>query len=415
MSAVVFITGQTMGDALGSAGRSLQGEFEELGHEYLEINLAKPDPYVLLDQIIKQKSIELAYSFAGICADLTAKTEDGREGNLWQTLKVPFVTVHGDSPAYFFDRHVVPGLGFATLYGFPEHYEMRKRLPHVKGVLGTLPAVAVDLVPKNTLNFQSKERGKLLFLKNGNDANELISMWRQNLSDTQFLMLMDLAGELATKICTDVGNDIDALVCRYFRSKGLDVDASINLRLFLVGQLDDYYRRLKSTFIAESLLEFPIEVHGFNWGHVDFSNKRAKLIPRADYNVSSALMKEALGLIDMSPNTGITPHDRCRRAFGSYTLCLTNEQECFKRQFAQYGEFCFKFDKESLQSRVADVIAHPKQYVELGIEIAETYRKAGVPNASAQCILDAASAVRLDRASRFPNLQNYFVWPSAKA
>ena len=403
-----------MGDACGTAGRSLQGEFEQLGYEYLEIDLAKPDPFKLLDQIIKQSKIEFAYSFVGICADLSATTSEGKETNLWEALRVPFVSLYGDTPAYFFDRHIATSRGFASLYAFPEHCEMRKRLPSIRGLLGTLPAVAADPVGKETLNFASKERGKLLFLKNGNDPEELLSIWRKNLSDTQFLMIMDLAAELATQLHTDLGNDIDGLVCSYFSKRKLEVDALINLRLFFVGQLDDYYRRLKSTLIAESLLDFPIEVHGFNWDHVNFSNKRAKLIPVADYNASRAMMKDALGVIDMSPNTGIIPHDRCRRAFGSYTLCLTNVQECFRRQFLQYQDFCFAFDKDSIQSKVADVLAHPKRYVELGIEIAETYRKAEVPNVTAQCMLDAASAVRLDRASRFPDLQNYFGWPPAK-
>ncbi len=254
---------------------------------------------------------------------------------------------------------------------------MRKRLPYINGTSWDASCRRGDPIRKDTLNFTSKERGKLLFLKNGNNPDELLSVWRKSLSETQFLMMMDLAGELATQLHTDLGNDIDALVCGYFRNKGLDVDALTNLRLFFVGQLDDYYRRLKSTLITESLLDFPIEVHGFNWDHVNFSNKRAKLIPTADYNVSRAMMKDALGVIDMSPNTGITPHDRCRRAFGSYTLCLTNEQECFKRQFAQYRDFCFKFDKESLQAKVADVLAHPKRYVELGIEIADDLPQGG--------------------------------------
>ena len=119
--------------------------------------------------------------------------------NLWQTIGVPFVSLYGDSPAYFFDRHVLPGHGFASLYAFPEHYEMRKRLPDIKGLLGTLPAVSVDPVSKSALNFASKERGKLLFLKNGNNPDELLSVWRKSLSETQFLMMMDLAGELATQ------------------------------------------------------------------------------------------------------------------------------------------------------------------------------------------------------------------------
>ncbi len=236
-------------------------------------------------------------------------------------------------------------------------------------------------------------------------------MWRQILSEAQFLMLMDLAGELATQLRTDLGNDIDALVCTYFKGKGLDVDALLNLRVFLVAQLDDYYRRLKSTLIVESLLDLPIEVHGFNWDHVDFSNRRAKLIPSADYNASRQLIAEALGVIDMSPNTGAALHDRCRRAFGSYTLCVTNEQECIRRRFEQYSDFTYQFDKEILQHRISTVLADPKRYVDLGIELAETYRRDEVPNATAQCIADAASAIRLERASRFPGLQNYFSWP----
>jgi hypothetical protein len=414
MSAVLFLTGETMGDACGSSGRALRTEFEQMGHEYREIDFAKPGGLDSLNRIIKETPIEFVYSFVGFLADLTGTTAEGKEANLWESLGVPFISLYGDSPAYFLDRHVLPGRGFASLYAFTEHYEMRKRLPNVNGLLGVLPPVLVDLVPKSTINFSDKGRGKLLFLKNGNDPNKLLAMWRQNLSETLFLMLLDLAGELSSQIHTDLGNDIDAFICGYLKDKGLDVDAMTNVRLFLVAQLDDYCRRLKSTFIVESLLDFPIEVHGFNWEHVDFTKKRAKLIPTADYNLSRALMKEALGVIDMSPNTGMSPHDRPRRAFGSYTLCLTNEQQFFKRRFPQYESFSFKFEKESLQSKVADVIGHPKRFIDLGIEVSEAYRTGQESDVTGRYMLDSASIIRLERSSRFPNLQNYFGWPPTK-
>jgi len=155
-------------------------------------------------------------------------------------------------------------------------------------------------------------------------------------------------------------------------------------------------------------------VHGYNWDHLDFSGKRARLVPSADYGTSSSLIKDSLGVIDMSPNTGLAPHDRPRRAFGSYTLCLTNEQEYFTRHFAQHEAFSFRFEKESLQSKVADVLAHPRRYVELGIEVAEVFRKGQDPDAFAQFLLDTASVLRLAGAPRFPNLQDYFGWPSTK-
>jgi len=413
MSAIVFLTGQTMGDACGSSGRSLSSEFHHLGYEFLEVDLTKPNPLVPLDEIIKSKRIEFAYSYVGICNDLAAATSDGKTANLWEALGVPFVSLYGDSPAYFFDRHVVPGSGFASLYAFPEHCEVRKRLPRVQGALGTLPPVAVEPVAKTALNFSAKRQGKIVFLKNGNDPNKLLAQWREDLSEIQFLMMMDLAGELAVKLHTQVPNDIDRLVCEYFRDRGLDIDALLNLRVFFVAQLDDYCRRLKSTLIAESLLDLPIEVHGFNWDHVNFANRRARLIPMADYSASRGLIREALAVIDMSPNTEVVPHDRCRRSIGSYTLCLTNAQQCFKR-FARHSEFSYQLEKGSLQHLVSEVLAHPSRHVDLGVEIAEAYREGEAPNATAQRMLEAAAAIRLERSPRFNGLQNYFSWPITK-
>src|SRR5438046_7141912 len=120
MSAVVFLSGQTMGDALGATGRAFRRVFESLGHEFLEVNLAAPNAVQLLDQTINALPIEFVFSFVGMGAYLGGKGADGRETNLWEALGVPFISLNGDSPAYFFDRHVMPGRTFACMYGFPE-------------------------------------------------------------------------------------------------------------------------------------------------------------------------------------------------------------------------------------------------------------------------------------------------------
>jgi hypothetical protein len=411
MTAVVFLSAQTMGDALGSSGRALRNTFERLGHEFVDVNLGQPNGIETLNRTISGGPIEFVFSYVGMAADFKGTSGDGREMNLWTALGVPFLSLYGDTPAYFFDRHILPGPLFAGLYGFPEHYQLRKRLPRVNGLLGVNPPAPVDPLPKHTIDFSAKERGKLLFLKNGNDPNKLISSWRAAVPAPVHLSLTDLASELAGQLQTPVGNDIDALVCSHFRSKGWDVEALTTLRLFFIAQLDDYLRRLKSTFIAEVLLDFPIEVHGYNWEHVDFSKRRATLISVADYEQSRTLINGSLGLLDMSPNTGLAPHDRPMRALGAYTLCLTNEQEYFKRACPQHEAFTFRFEKESLQARVADVLAHPRRYVELGISVAEAFRDGRDPDSFGQFLIDTASHVRLANASSLPGLQDYFVWP----
>jgi len=415
MSTVLFLCGKTMGDALGASGRALRRTFEDLGHEFVEVNFASPDAVALLNETIRAKPVEFAFSHVGIGMDLQGETQDKRAINLWIGTGIPFISLYGDSPAYYFDRHIVPGQSFACLYAFPEHYQFRKALPQRKGLLGVTPLKMIDETPKDELDFRAKESGKLLFLKNGNDPKRLIENWREGLPLNTFLMLTDLASDLAGQLSTDKGCNIDGVVCAYFEDRGLDVEALINLRLFFVAQLDDYLRRIKSTWMAEVLRNFPIEIHGYNWDHVDFSGKRAKYVYGADFGSTREMIKESLGVLDMSPNTSLSPHDRALRSFGLHTLCLTNEQEFFKRHFEQqYPSFTFRFDKESLANKVADVLAYPKRYVELGIEVADGFRKQFDSGAFGRTMLDIANSLRLAAGPRPAHLQDFFVWPPEK-
>jgi hypothetical protein len=116
----------------------------------------------------------------------------------------------------------------------------------------------------------------------------------------------------------------------------------------------------------------------------------------------------------MSPNTSLSPHDRPLRAYGLYTLCLTNEQEFFKRHFEQHSSFTFRFDKESLGTKVAEVIAHPKRAVDLGIEVADAARRQFDSAAFGRTMLEVANCLRLAVGPRPPNMQDFFVWPPGK-
>lgn len=399
-----------MGDALGATGRAFQHVFEDLGHDFATIAFADADGQRQLDHLLTTTPIEFVFSFVGMGADLRAMLSDGNEGNVWKAVKVPYLSLYGDSPAYFFDRHVMPTSMCASLYAFPEHYRLRKRLPLVRGLLGTAPHAIIDSTPRSAIDFRRKEQGKLLFLKNGNDPEQLLVAWRDALPDSVFLMIADIAGELVGNLQGELGNDIDALVVSRFEKQGIDIEATWNLRLFFIAQLDDYLRRLKSTLVARSLLDFPIEVHGFNWDHVDFTNRRAKLVNVADYDTSRELIRGSLGLLDMSPNTGEAPHDRPMRAYGMHTLCLTNEQEYFRRRLPQLCDsFMYRFQAEVLQAKVEDVLAHPRRYVELGMEVASAFQKDEM-RLAAQYMLDVAKCLRVEGVPALAGLQSYFAW-----
>jgi hypothetical protein len=201
-------------------------------------------------------------------------------------------------------------------------------------------------------------------------------------------------------------------VTLYFTQHGIDIEQLLNLRLFFVAQLDDYVRAVKCTRMAEWLMDFPVEIRGNNWEHLDFKGKNAIYIDDCNYVDSIRLIRNSLGMIDVSPNTASMPHDRVARACGSHTLCLTNSGQSFTRELPYQNELTFSFDKESLQSRVDGLLADKSAAVDKGIAVTEAFKKLNSPGQAFEQMLNYAAFARLDRTKgRLPGLQDFFLWP----
>ena len=208
---------------------------------------------------------------------------------------------------------------------------------------------------------------------------------------------------------------IDDIVTRYFADKNIDIQPLVKLRLFMVSMLDDYLRRLKGTELVKALLDFPVLLNGYNWDHVDFSGKRLTYVPGGQYNASTTLIRESLAIIDMSPNTGLAPHDRPLRAIGSHTLCVTNEQEFFTRELPHTDEYFYNFTKESIQSRVAAIFAHRDRALEVGVAVAGTFMNKFPAERFAQQLLEIAPLANFNELpAPPPETPNYFLWPPSK-
>lgn len=411
MPTVLFLTGSTRGDALGSISRGVARVFEPFGYDLMEIELSGETSLKQLEDAVNTKDIAFAFAYAAFGRDVTIATSKGPQ-NLWEVANIPFISVHGDSPAYFFDRHVNPGPSFANLYGFREHYLLRKTLPKQRGIFGVVPPMMLDVSDKSEINFAAKAQGKLFFPKNGNDPEKLKQLWRQSCSAPIADLLLQIADLLDGEMDNEGANNFDEIVTGLYKTRGIDVDTLARLRLFFIAQLDDYFRRIKSTMMAEVLMDFPVEIHGENWEHLDFSGKKCSFVPVADYKKSRGLIKDSLGMIDMSPNTGGGFHDRPLRAYGMYTLCLTNEQECMNSAFGENPGFTFAFNRDAFREKVAEVLAHPKDFVELGMVSAEAFRVQYTLEAAGQYFLDIVAALRLASATQRPaGLQDFFIWP----
>jgi hypothetical protein len=415
MSAVVLIVGSSMADAVGGIGRSYRGVFEKLGYEFIEINL--PDKENALRELnaLIHKNVALAFSFMAMGTDINVNLEDGKSADIWEVLRVPYISLYGDSPSYYFDRHVLRNPSYVALYGFPEHYELRKRFPHINGMISTYSPMAIDVIEKDSVDWKEKANGPVILLKNGNDPKKMKAMWLASLSPKINSILHDLAAELEARIDNKATTQIDDVVLAYFKNRGIDIEPLPKLRLFLIAQLDDYLRRVKSTMLVESLLDMPVLLNGYNWEHIDFTGRRLQYVPGGHYVTSRDLIQRSLALLDMSPNTGLSPHDRPLRAIGAHTLCVTNEQEFFKRELPHTDHYFYQFHPDSIRERVTAIMANPQRTLEVGIDVAETFMQKFPPELFAHKVLECAALARFNQLPGLPEgLPNYFSWPPTK-
>ena len=411
---VLFLSGSTRGDTLEQIGRSLGQDFRLFDLGYEEVSLREGAGLVDALRRVDFYQVKLIYSFVAMGMDLPLRQADGSEFDFWRELGIPFLTIHGDSPAYFFDRHVVKDTKFISLYGFAEHCALRKRLPHLHGPIGTFWPGVLNEIPIEQVDFRKKKEGTLLFLKNGKDPARLKQFWASCLEPRLLAAICDLAAELERDLNDPACLQVDDLITRYFENAGFDIERLFKLRLFFIAQLDDYLRAVKSTRMAEALMDFPVEIRGNNWGHLDFSGKRAIYIDECDYRKSMTLIRESLGLVDVSPNTVSRPHDRFLRACGAHTLCLTNEQE-FLQHLPHSTHLSFRFDKEEFQQKVAYLLEHKDAALAMGVEAAAAYQGLHPRTEHVAKMLEYASLSRLDNLRQRPSgSQDFFVWPPTR-
>ena len=405
---VLFIDTWSMGNFCTNAGESLRRSLAGIGVNLFTVNALDEAFPARITELINQRSYEFVLSYGGV-----GKACAAGDKVLWDVIGLPFLTIYGDSPSYFFDQHFDYGLWGVSLYPFEEHLALRRQFATLRGLHGVAPTLPYDSMLDGEIDWRAKESGKLIFLKNGNDPAALRAFWRAAMQPRVAETLIELSDAMAADLDRCSHRDIVARVQTCLRDAGLHYGAE-RLMLIMVAQLDDYLRRVKSTLLANVLLDYPVEIHGFNWDHIDASSRRGRLIREADYAKSEYLIRSALATIDMSPNTSAGVHDRVARAAGQRTVCLSNAGQDWGYVPSIGEQVSYRFDEASIRERVEWMLAHPKETVELGIAFGDEFVKTHNIETVYASLQRMAQFVRQNNSSEeLAGSPPYFMWPPA--
>ncbi|MDB5803961.1 MAG: hypothetical protein JWN73_1283 [Betaproteobacteria bacterium] len=408
---VIAFRGHSRSDGLAAGVHAVSQVFTMHGYNFVTVDLRTPEGAAILGELsAKPEEILFVAGSMGLADDWQIATPEGPR-SVWNHLGIPYLGGFGDHPAYHWERHRPRGPGFFSFYVFQEHLDATMAWMSPPPLAGIIPPWPFDAVDKSALDFPAKRGGKVYFFKNGNDPEALLKFWR-SLPAPLGGWLMELAHSIDV---TRIGRGLDPLhllVRDFVRNKGYWLGPPERIEIFLVAQMDDYARRIKSTLIAQAILDLPVHIFGDNWGHVDFTGRRALHSPGQSYFTSCGLVNDALAVLDMSPNTQSAPHERFMGAAGRYTLCLSNVQQYHLDHYPQAPQMLFEFEPEAIRERVAGVLAQPGYHVDLGVAVAEHARALHDPAELVRCFVDGARLARIAIAGQaFAGQQDFVNWP----
>jgi hypothetical protein len=352
-----------------------------------------------------------ACSYFGPGEDLPT-VRNGKNGNLWDLFGIPFVRFYGDMPVYCPERHVSAYLGSVNVYFDPAYADFYSRWFPTPGLTKVLPPLMYGVRPLQEVDVSRRLKGKIVFAKNGNSPEKLMSYWKDSLSPTICNALAAIA-EIATS--PSAINDyfqLDVHIVNYFRDIDIDISRAPDLVSFMVAQLDDFLRRYKSTMIAEAILDLPVLVCGENWEHVKFEGRRAQLDPVCDFSKTQAMFDEMLAMVDMSPNSHYLIHDRVCRAVGQGTAFLTNHHKLLDATLSNVGPYAFDFNKQSIQGLVEHYIDNPGAAIELGLAQSVSCRDAFKASDFAEKLKSLVDVARMRCGGTPSGTQEFVFYPS---
>jgi len=377
---IIILGGHGENDTINGLMRGYIPLFETRGFRVFYYDLSDPNwNKGQLIEILQSREVLLALTYLGFGQNLSLVTEENSPPkNIWEFFNVPLLKWHGDIAAHLPERHIAIPRNAVNLYPSEEFFQYWKNwiIPADSSITRLVQPVILYDTPLSSINIKQRiTQGKLVFLKTGGNPQEKFEQWEKTLPFSTYKLLKIMVNELTPQCLQNNIFYLGEMVAGFFKSQGICERIPQKLFHYLVGQLDDYSRRVKFNLITNSLLDFPVIIQERGWDHIDFSNKKANYVPPRNYTDSSDIFLNQLGVIDMSPNASSSPYDRVWRAVGSYSICITNRQVQLTNKFAGFERFTYEFNKESIQETIHNILKNPEESQYMAIAFSEHFRR----------------------------------------
>ncbi|WP_426955158.1 glycosyltransferase family protein [Muricoccus radiodurans] len=324
---VVAVIGQNENGILRESASRFMELLRPLGVAGHVLDLFRPDWPATLDALLQERVL-FAWGPAGVGAHLPLEG-----GNLWDALRVPFISVLADHPCIMPRNHHVPALHVANGYMVPDWLAVQRsliRAPQLSGILplGVLPNPHRDAIP-----WRDRPH-RMVFVKTGSDPEA----WRRRWADfpARIRAVLEESSEAALH---GWPREVTEAVSEAAEGQGLWLEGRPEALFGLCYEVDTYVRDVRSTALARALLHLPAVIHGRGWEHLAGQATRARFLPALDAALLPTLYAESGFVLNTSPNFTRGIHERVVNGFASGACVVSDANPVMEERFSGLPSF----------------------------------------------------------------------------
>jgi hypothetical protein len=280
-----------------------------------------------LDELLKKKRPDFCFSFQGIGMGFSIDS-----GNLWSSLKIPFISSMGDAPYYSPSLHRASGAGLFHLYTSADFYSFYRDF--FKGTnFATVLSFGYPQNPHaNEIAWQRRDL-ELVFVKSGVNPEAVRAPWAELPKLIREILEEASASSLAGQTAT-----IGQIVANAYTARQIHFGDRLALFLRSCQHVDSYVRAVRADRMARQVMRHGGHIFG-DWPHLDKANTKAVFhgtLPARDLN---RLYARSRILVNTAPCTQTGIHERILAAFQAKAFILADGSHFLDEKLADYASF----------------------------------------------------------------------------
>ncbi len=345
-------------DSLRHLQDLLGTQFQTLGFEIEKLALNDPQFIDILINFLQSKEIYFAMGFSGVGVDVY----DSNKQLIWEAFKTPFFNWCCDHPCYFPARHQLSSPWVIHGFVFPDHARYSNDFFNANGITFQAHLGAPVKKPAAQMNVALKNRNnKIIYAKSGTDIDAIEKKWL-TMPESIRKILFSAKEELQYQSTENAFEVIKRLA----DEENIFLSPNNAFALNIIREIDIYIRGWRANLAIKSLLNYPVDVYGNGWDHMNVSQSKGATFHGAlDLASLLNIFPNYLGCLSINPFIEDSVHDRVFYALAENVVPLSDQNRFSITHLPLLQKYSFKFNQESIISSVEQLLENPSNALEL--------------------------------------------------